>query len=59
MKNDRFLELQLKPFHIFGTSVLDVDVDENRIAADPSLAMKTSRHLDCLCVEFLRQVQFI
>lgn len=59
MEEYGLFKLQFKFPHIFGTLVFNVDVNEHGIATDPGLAMETSRHLDRLGVEFLRQIQLI
>ncbi len=42
------LELQFNLLHVFATLIIYMDIDEDRVPADPGLTVKTSRELNHL-----------
>ena len=49
MKHRGSFELQLHLFDILAALVVDMYVNEDTVATDPSLTMETCRQLHCLC----------
>ena len=49
MEQRGFLELQLDFLDILATLVVDVHINKDRVATDPSLTMEACRQFHCLC----------